>query len=100
MFSFLKKLFSSEPPVDFKELMRNGAIVLDVRSKGEYQGGHIRGSVNIPVNRLTENLSKLKKDKVIITCCASGSRSGVARRILKSNGYTQVYNAGPWTRLR
>lgn len=100
MFSFLKKLFSSEPPVDFKELMRHGAIVLDVRSKGEYQGGHIRGSVNIPVNRLTENLSKLKKDKVIITCCASGSRSGVARRILKSNGYTQVYNAGPWTRLR
>jgi rhodanese-related sulfurtransferase len=100
MFSFLKKLFSSEPPVDFKELMRNGAIVLDVRSKGEYQGGHIRGSVNIPVNRLTENLSKLKKDKVIITCCASGSRSGVARKILKSNGYMQVHNAGPWTRLR
>ena len=100
MFSFIKKLFSSEPPVDYKELIRKGAIILDVRSKGEYQGGHLRGSVNIPLNRLTENLSKLKKDKVIITCCASGSRSSVARKILKSNGYSEVYNAGPWTRLR
>ena len=100
MFSFIKKLFSSEPPVDYKELIRKGAIILDVRSKGEYQGGHLRGSVNIPLNRLTENLCKLKKDKVIITCCASGSRSSVARKILKSNGYSEVYNAGPWTRLR
>jgi phage shock protein E len=50
MLSLLKKLFSSAPAVDYKELVKGGAIILDVRSKGEYAGGHIKGSMNIPVD--------------------------------------------------
>jgi hypothetical protein len=74
---------------------------LDVRSKGEYAGGHIKGSMNIPVDQLAQNLGKLKdKDKTIITCCASGMRSGAARGILRSNGYTNVHNGGGWLSLR
>ncbi len=101
MLSLLKKLFSSAPAVDYKELVKAGAIILDVRSKGEYAGGHIKGSMNIPVDQLSQNLSKLKdKNKTIITCCASGMRSSSARGILRSNGYTNIHNGGGWMSLR
>ena len=86
--------------VDFKEVISNGAVILDVRTKGEYQTGHIRNSVNIPVDNLQQNLKKLNKNKPIITCCASGARSASARKILQSNGFENVYNGGSWFSLR
>lgn len=99
MFDAIKNLFSTEK-IDFTELVKKGAIVLDVRSKGEFAGGHIKNSVNIPVDQLQNNLSKLKdKNKPIITCCASGMRSASARSILLNNGYTEVYNGGGWMSL-
>ncbi|MGB2457945.1 MAG: rhodanese-like domain-containing protein, partial [Flavobacteriales bacterium] len=52
-----------------------GALILDVRSPAEFENNHIKGAVNIPLNTLSKKLNKLKKDKVIITCCASGIRS-------------------------
>lgn len=100
MFSFLKSIFSSEPKADLGELIQKGATIIDVRSKGEFQGGHLKGSINIPLQNLHGNLSKLKKDKVVITCCASGARSGAAKNILRTNGFAEVYNAGSWTNLR
>ncbi|TRX21885.1 rhodanese-like domain-containing protein [Flavobacterium franklandianum] len=101
MINTLKKLFGFGPSVNYAELVKNGAIVLDVRSKSEYAGGHIKGSVNISVDTLRNNLVKIKdKDKPIITCCASGMRSASAKSILASNGYTQVYNGGGWYSLQ
>jgi phage shock protein E len=101
MINLLKKLFGLGPSVNYTELVKNGAIVLDVRSKSEYAGGHIKGSINISVDTLRNNLGKLKdKDKPIITCCASGMRSASAKSILKSNGYSQVYNGGGWYSLQ
>lgn len=101
MINLLKKLFGLGPSVNYTELVKNGAIVLDVRSKSEYAGGHIKGSINISVDTLRNNLEKLKdKDKPIITCCASGMRSASAKSILKSNGYSQVYNGGGWYSLQ
>lgn len=88
------------PSVDFKKLKSEGAIILDVRSKGEYAQGHIKGSINIAVDQLANNLSKISKNKVIITCCASGGRSGMAKRILESNGYSEVNNGGGWSSLQ
>ena len=88
------------PKVDYAELIKQGAIILDVRSKGEYAAGHIKGSINISVDTLKSNLGKLKdKNKPIITCCASGMRSASAKSILKSTGYTQVYNGAGWSSL-
>lgn len=98
MIDAIKKIFGLGPKVDYKELIKNGAIILDVRTKGEYAGGHVKGSINIPLDQLGNNLSKLKKDKVIITCCASGMRSGVAKSQLKSSGY-EVYNGGSWMKV-
>ncbi len=101
MIGFLKKLLGFGPAVNYKELMENGAVIIDVRTKGEYAGGHIKGSTNIPVNQLNANLGKFKnKEKAIITCCASGARSGAAKRLLISNGYTNVHNGGSWYSLR
>lgn len=99
MFSLLKKLFASQPPVDFGELIKAGATIIDVRSKGEFQGGHLNGSINIPLKNLKQNFSKIKKNKSVIACCASGARSGVAKSILKANGF-DVYNGGAWTKLQ
>jgi rhodanese-related sulfurtransferase len=101
MLEIIKQLFGIGPKADFAELVRQGAIIMDVRTKNEFVGGHIKRSVNIPVNMLSSNLSRFKdKDKAIITCCATGMRSGSAKSILKSNGYTQVYNGGSWSGLQ
>ncbi len=100
MLSLIKKILGIGPKADFSELVKGGAMILDVRTKGEYGSGHIRGSVNIPVEQLQKNLNKLKdKKRTIITCCASGMRSFSAKGILKSNGYTSVYNGGSWQSL-
>ena len=100
MIDTLKSLFSSKPSTDFSALVKTGAIILDVRSKGEYAGGHIKGSINIPVDQLADNLGKLKdKNKTIITCCASGMRSASAKSILISKGYADVHNGGGWASL-
>jgi phage shock protein E len=96
--NFLKLLFGKK--VNLQEVISNGAVIVDVRTKGEYQSGHLRNSINIPVENLEKNIKKLNKNKPVITCCASGSRSASARRILKSNGFEQVYNGGSWQSLR
>ncbi|HSZ24509.1 MAG TPA: rhodanese-like domain-containing protein [Cytophagaceae bacterium] len=100
MINFLKSIIGLGMPVDFSGLMKQGALIIDVRTKGEYQGGHIKGSINIPLDTLKSNLSRFKKDKTIITCCASGMRSASAKSILKSNGFTEVYNGGGWVSLQ
>lgn len=100
MIELIKKIFGIKS-VDYAQLLREGAIILDVRTTSEYSSGHIKGSVNIPVDKIATNAAKLKaKKKPIITCCQSGSRSAMAKSILKGNGITDVYNGGPWFRLR
>jgi phage shock protein E len=101
MIQAIKELLGLGPKVDYTQLIKQGAIVLDVRTKGEYSGGNIKGSLNIPLDVLGSQLSKLKdKNKPVITCCASGMRSASAKRILQSNGFTQVYNGGGWYGLQ
>jgi len=100
MINTLKRLFGIGPSVDFAELIRNGGQIIDVRTKGEYAGGHIKGSINIPLNELKANLKKIKKDKPVITCCASGMRSATAKGTLLGSGYGEVYNGGSWVDLQ
>ena len=95
-------LFSSifGKSADFAQLVKDGAVIIDVRTPGEYAGGHIKGSKNIPLQSIQQNLSKIPKDKVIITCCASGMRSGSAKSMLLSNGFKEVHNGGGWMSLK
>jgi rhodanese-related sulfurtransferase len=96
--SWLSNIFSSGPRVDYAELVKNGAQIIDVRSRAEFAGGHIRGAVNIPLNEISSQMKKIKKEKPVITCCASGMRSGSAKSILQSKGF-EVYNGGGWSSL-
>lgn len=98
MFDSIKKLFGIQP-VDYKDLVANGAKIMDVRTKAEFNGGHIKKAVCVPLDQVQNAMKKYKKDDVIITCCQSGARSGAARRMLKANGYQNVYNGGAWTSL-
>lgn len=94
MLGFIKKLFG--PGVDLSEKMRDGAIIVDVRSPGEFAGGHVKGSKNIPLDKISGKITTIKKwDKPVITCCASGMRSGRAASMLKQNG-VEAYNGGSW----
>ena len=89
------------PATDYAQLVKDGAVILDVRTPGEYASGHIKGSINIPVDQLRNNMSKLKsKQTPIITCCASGMRSASAKSILASAGYENVINGGGWFGLQ
>lgn len=97
MIQAIKNLLGLGPKVNLSEIISAGATVLDVRSKAEYSGGHVKGSINIPLDQLSANLNKLKsKDQPIITCCASGMRSSSAKSFLNSKGYTNVHNGGSW----
>lgn len=99
MITVFKKIFGIRPRITYAELLHQGAIIIDVRSKAEFSGGHIKGAINIPVPDLSNHLEQLK-NKIIITCCASGMRSASAKNILKSNGFKNVHNGGGWTSLQ
>ena len=94
MLSFLKNIFKSKPPVNYKELLKNGAQLIEVRTPGEYKIGHLKGAVNLPLQQLQSNVSKIRKDKPVITYCASGMRSSSAKNLLVSIGFREVYNGG------
>ncbi|MFC1671011.1 rhodanese-like domain-containing protein [Spirochaetota bacterium] len=80
---------------EIKALIDQGAKVYDVRSQGEFRGGHYKGAMNIPLNDVKNRLKDFgDKDKPVIVYCHSGRRSGFAKKILEDNGYTKVYNAG------
>lgn len=98
MLSLIKNLFG--PGTDYKTLIAEGAVIVDVRTPGEFRGGHIKGSVNIPVDSIRQHVNDLKKKgKTVITCCASGMRSSSAASILKSAGI-EAHNGGSWMSLQ
>jgi rhodanese-related sulfurtransferase len=63
----LKLIFGNK--VNLQEVISNGAVILDVRTKGEYQSGHLRNSINIPIDNLQKSIKELNKNNPIITCC-------------------------------
>ena len=97
---FFSKLFG--PKHDWADLIHNqNAKIIDVRTPAEFKGGHIKGSLNIPLNNINKAQKKIKsKQHPVVLCCASGMRSGQAVQMLKSQGYTDVYNGGGWRRLQ
>jgi len=93
-------MFFGNNNTQVKEFLANGATVIDVRSPMEYADGHVEGSINIPLNTIPAQLDSIKKEgKSVITCCASGARSGQAAQFLEQNGVT-VVNGGPWGSVR
>ena len=75
--------------------VENGALLLDVRSEGEYAAGAIEGSLNIPIHELAGRMDELgDKDREIVIYCQSGGRSAMGKRLLERNGFSQVHDMG------
>ncbi len=93
------KMFNSKSKRQMiEEIVNNGDYtVVDVRTPGEYSGGHVQGSINIPLNTVSDSVGEFSKmNGAIVLCCASGNRSGQATNYLKSKGFDNVYNGGSW----
>ena len=87
-------------PDNISEYAANGAVIIDVRTTGEFASGHIKGSKNIPLDSIATKVSEIKKwNKPVIVCCRSGMRSAQATSILKQNGI-EVINGGGWESLQ
>lgn len=79
-----------------KEMVKRGATIVDVRMPQEFQGGHVAGSVNIPLQDIQQRIEEFKTLKApIVLCCISGARSGQAQSILKQHGI-ETANGGGW----
>lgn len=81
------------------QLIKKGAVILDVRTEKEYQSGHIEGSLNISLGEIRERYIELDRDKIYITVCSHGLRSVKVENILKEKGFKKVYNGGAWSDL-
>ncbi|MBK8700281.1 MAG: rhodanese-like domain-containing protein [Saprospiraceae bacterium] len=97
MFNFLKNIFSGgSESVDLASIISEGAFLVDVRNPAEFKEGHIKGSVNIPLDAIGGQLAKFKNKGNIVVFCRSGNRSSMAKSILEGNGIQNVINGGSW----
>jgi phage shock protein E len=92
-----KILNSRKIKASMANYLQQGALVVDVRTPSEFQQAHNPISINIPLNEIGSRSSELNKEKMILICCASGARSGMAVSVLKTKGFKDVKNAGAWT---
>jgi len=77
--------------------MNKEVTIIDVRTAGEFAGGHVEGSINIPLDTVPHRLNDIKNIQgQIILCCASGGRSHMAKQFLMQQGCTNVQDGGPW----
>jgi phage shock protein E len=97
--NFFQKLFGGDTKTDLKTTINEGAFLVDVRTAGEFAEGHVKGSVNIPLDSVPTQLAKFKNKKNIIVFCRSGGRSSQAKSILEQNGFTNVVNGGTWNHV-
>jgi rhodanese-related sulfurtransferase len=81
------------------ELKKEGATLVDVRSAAEFASVNAPGTINIPLQELGSRLAEIPKSAPVVLCCASGTRSGMAKMMLKKNGYQRVYNIGTWNKF-
>jgi len=99
LFVLSKRLFLISPTVA-RDCLKEGARVIDVRTEAEFQSGHLPKAINIPLDRLSEEIARCAPDKEqpVLLHCLSGGRSGIARGMLKRMGYRRAFNLGSYGR--
>jgi rhodanese-related sulfurtransferase len=99
MLDFFQKIIGGADEAATRAL-KSGAVVIDVRTKAEFDHGNVRGSLLIPLDQIGQNINKIKKyNKPIVLCCATGRRSGIAAGILRQHGI-EAYNGGGWATVK
>ena len=96
MFGIFKNIFSKKDTTQMEKLIKEGAFLVDVRTPAEFAEGHVKGSTNIPLDQVPNQLAQFNGKDQIIVFCRSGNRSGQAKMILERNGFKNVTNGGTW----
>jgi len=99
MLKFLTRLFNRNKNNNLKSAIENGGFLVDVRTPEEFAAGHVERSVNIPLDRIFQQLADFKNKKQIIVFCQSGHRGGQAKKILNHSGIHSVINGGSWSEI-
>lgn len=83
-----------------RQLLGNGALLIDVRTPAEFSSGHLPQAINVPLGEIASAIPRRapQKDQVLLLHCQSGMRSGSAQRQLRAVGYTHAYNLGSYGR--
>ena len=94
------KQMSVVRPGTAREWLKKGALVIDVRSESEFQERHLPGAINIPLNRVSQEIARYAptKERPLLLHCLSGTRSGMGASALKKMGYQNVFNLGSYGR--
>ncbi len=100
MFDFFRTILAATDNSQLTEAIKDGAFLVDVRSPGEFASGSVKGAVNVPLERITGELTRFKGKSNIIVFCRSGNRSDQAKRILEQNGFENVINGGTWQNVQ
>jgi rhodanese-related sulfurtransferase len=90
------QLFGGAATADLQTIIKAGAFLVDVRTPGEFAEGHVKGSVNIPLDTIPNQLAEFKSKQQIVVFCRSGGRSSQAKSFLEQNGFVNVINGGTW----
>ena len=96
MLGIFKNLFGQKDNTELKEVLADNAYLVDVRTPSEFASGSVKGAVNIPLDKISGQLSKFKGKKNSVVFCRSGNRSSQAKSILEKNGFQNVVNGGTW----
>ena len=82
------------------QIIKEGAVFIDVRSPSEFASAHHEKTINIPLQSIGDRINEIPKDKNVVVFCASGNRSAMAKKLLELKGYKNIYNLGPWTNVK
>ena len=97
---FFSALFGKTDNSQLTEAIKDGAFLVDVRTPAEFSAGSVKGAINIPLDKVSSQLSKFKNKKSIVVFCRSGNRSRQAKSILENNGFQNVINGGTWQNVK
>jgi len=96
--SWLSEIFGGGAPI--RQALREGGVIIDLRTPYEYDQGHIPHAINIPVDRIKANIGRIRSlNKPVILCCGTGSHCWEAATLLREAGITRVHNGGGWQSL-
>jgi rhodanese-related sulfurtransferase len=90
----------SAPTLGLKAMLEQGAQVVDVRTRAEFQSHAHPRCINIPLDQLAARAGELDRTRPVIVCCETGGRSGIGVSVLKRSGFSDVANLGSWRRLQ
>lgn len=94
--NFANQMSAIMNDIDYKQLISDGAFLVDVRTEEEFAVAHAKGSTNIPLHTIPYELERFKNKSKIIVFCRSGGRSSQAKAYLDVNGFENVINGGTW----